>query len=326
MDTNALTRTSETLPAGLQNAITLWADATTDATSRRRADLLRDKRRCATLFFSSVQKPVQLVTALDVKAWQAELEDAGLAPATVYAMVSRVSSFYKWALQDATLAERLHHNPVDLARPKAPKAYQNESAKALDIQDAAELLSIVRDASQHSIVGKRDLAITLLFFATGMRRSEVIRLRWRDVKINGTIRIRARVKGGDYREREVADKRCKDALLDYLRASGRLDKMTPDAPLWVAHDRAGNYTGHQLTGHAYAKRLKRYGVLAGIGDDIHIHQTRHTVAHIVGEQSGVKAAQEVLGHRHESTTRVYLDTITVQKDTTSTDILNALDA
>ena len=324
-DTNALTTPGERLPAGLHNAIALWANKSTRPTSARRRDLLRDKTRAVTSFFEYVQRPVQLATALDVAAWQAHLEGQGLAASTVYARCSRVSSFYRWAMDSAELGEHIHHNPVDLARPPAPRAYQNDSAKALDVQDAAELLAVTRDAAEHGVVGKRDHAILLLFFATGLRRSEVLRLRWRDVKLNGTVQLRARVKGGDYRWRAVDDTRVRDAILDYLRASGRLQGMTPDSPLWTSHDRSGLHVGHQLTGHAYAARLKKYAVLAGIGD-VHIHMTRHTVARMVGEDDGVKAAQEILGHRHESTTRVYLDTIRVQKDRHSTRILDALDA
>jgi len=90
-----------------------------------------------TAFFTFTQKPPQLVTPIDVKTWQAALEDQGLAPASVYAKVSRVSSWFRWALEDETLRETLHANPVALARPKA---YQNESAQALTDDEARELL------------------------------------------------------------------------------------------------------------------------------------------------------------------------------------------
>lgn len=60
----------------------------------------------------------------------------------------------------------------------------------------------------------------------------------------------ARVKGGDYVGREIADPRVKDALLDYLRASGRLGTMDAETPLWNSHDRTRLHTGDQLTGRA----------------------------------------------------------------------------
>jgi len=88
------------------------------------------------------------------------------------------------------------------------------------------LLSVVKaKADAGDIVGKRDYAPLLFFFATDMRRSEVMCLRWGDVKINDTVNITARVKGGDYVGREIADPRVKSALLEYLRSSGRLGTM-----------------------------------------------------------------------------------------------------
>jgi len=327
MDTpNALQTTGSTLPTGLQNAIMLWADATTDATSRRRHDLLRDKTRAVASFFRRAGKPAQLVTALDVKEWQAQLEAADLAPATVYARISRLSSFYRWALEDEALGQAIGHNPVDLARPKAPKAYQTEATQALADEQVRELLSVVRDAARRSVVGKRDLAMLLMYLGTGWRRAEVARLRWRDVRINGVLYVRTIVKGGEYTEREIADRRVRDALLDYLKASGRLAGMQADDPLWTAHDRSGLHTGTALTSHAFVKNLKRYAQLAGI-DAMHLHQTRHTYARIVAEETGsIVETQDALGHKNASTTRVYVNRIAVKKDKHSSDVLDRFGA
>ena len=317
--------TKMALPPALQNAVDLWANATTDADSHRRADLVRMKTRSVGAFFSFVGVEPGRVTPLDVHRWQAHLEDQGLSAATVYARVSRVSSWYRWALEDAALSEVIHHNPVALARPKAPKAYQTESTKALSTEDAGALLATVKAHAARSLVGKRDYALQLFYFATGMRRAEVIGLRWQDVRINGTVTLTGKIKGGRYRERQVDDTRVRDALLDYLKASGRLDTMTPDAPLWTAHDRTGKNTGTPLSSHAFAKNLKKYARWANIGD-IHLHQTRHTVARLVAERDGIGAAREILDHEHESTTRVYVDRITTKKDKHSRDILDTLGA
>jgi hypothetical protein len=47
-----------------------------------------------------VRKHPALVTPIDARTWQAELEAQGLAPAIVCAVVSRVASFYTWAMED----------------------------------------------------------------------------------------------------------------------------------------------------------------------------------------------------------------------------------
>jgi integrase len=323
---NALLAADRDPAIALQNAISLWADARTDPESARRHDLLRDKTKAVASFFSYVGKHPAQVTALDVKAWQAELERSGLSASTIYARVSRVSSFYEWALGDPDLCQEIPRNPVHLARPKAPRAYQTESTQALSDEEVKALLSVVKArADVGDTVGKRDYALLLFFFATGMRRSEVMRLRWGDVKINDTVTITARVKGGDYVGREIADPRVKDALLDYLRVSGRLVTVDAETSLWTSHDRTKLHSGDPLTGHAFAKRIKMYARWAGIGD-IHLHQTRHTFARWVSESTGsIIETQDALGHKHAATTRVYVQRVAVKRDRHSTTILDRLD-
>ena len=133
------------------------------------------------------------------------------------------------------------------------------------------------------------------------------------MRINDIITLTGGVKGGDYVAREVADPTVRDALVDYLTASGRLDRMKAESPLWTRHDRAGK-PGSPLTSHAFVKNLKRYAQQAGI-DDIHLHQTRHTYARIVAEETGsITETQDALGHKNLATTRVYVQRVAVKKD------------
>jgi integrase/recombinase XerD len=302
---------NDNLNAKLAPVISLWADHVTDANTPRRLDILRDKSNAVLDFFSFADKAPAQVTPLDVKTWQAELEAKGLAPATVYARISRISSFYNWAMEH----DQAQHNPVDLARPKAPKAYQTESTQALADEEIIALLKVVKTkADSDDIVGKRDYALLLFYLTTGMRRREVIQLTWSDVKINGIITLATKVKGGEYVNREVSDPSVKTALLDYLESSGRLAEMMPGSPLWTAHDRTGQNTGKPLTSHGFVKNLKRYAQAAGL-DDIHLHQTRHTFARVVSEETGsIVETQDALGHKNAATTRVYVQRIGVKKD------------
>jgi integrase len=307
-------------PDAIVDAVALWADARTDPASDRRLDLLRDKRIAVSDFFAHVGKHPAQVTPLDVKTWQAELEAQGLAPATVYAKISRVSSFYEWAMESVELAQVIRSNPVKLARPKAPKAYQTEGTQALDDDEVRALVQVIKKrADSGSIVGKRDLAMLLLYLLTGMRRREVAQLRWGNVKISDIITLTGEVKGGDYVAREVVDPAARDALVEYLRASGRLGEMNAESPLWTRHDRAGN-PGDPLTSHAFVKNLKRYAREAGIAD-IHLHQIRHTFARIVAEETGsINETQDALGHKNPATTRLYVQRISVKRDKTSSKV------
>ena len=316
--------------AALRNAVSLWAEASTRTESNRRHDLLRDKFHAllsdghdgtAAGFFVCVQKAIDQVTPLDVKAWQAYLEDMGLAHASVYARISRLSSFYNWLMDEPSFKGRIRVNPVELARPRAPHAYQSEKTRALSDDDARTLLAEVQAAAlDGDLSARRDYALLRFYFATGKRRSEIINLRWRDLHLSDeAIIIHSLEKGGLYRATEINDPGVRAALFAYLKASERWDErknaplMEADSPLWLRHDRAAK--GQQpVTSHGFVKALKQYAKKAGLGN-FHLHQTRHTVARLVGEESGDLAeVQTVLGHQNIATTRVYLDRVQVKRD------------
>ena len=80
-----------------------------------------------------------------------------------------------------------------------------------------------------------------------------------------------------------------------LKQKGR----TPEAP---------------LTSHGFVKSLKHYAAAAGL-THIHLHQTRHTFARILGEEAdSLFEVQKELGHRSIATTQVYPDKVTRKKD------------
>ena len=81
----------------------------------------------------------------------------------------------------------------------------------------------------------------------------------------------------------------------------------------------------QLSSWSFVENLKRYAREAGIGK-IHLHQTRHTFARMVAKRSGsLSETQDALGHRHASTTRIYVDSIAIKTDKYSQHILEALE-
>jgi integrase len=87
-------------------------------------------------------------------------------------------------------------------------------------------------AEQDDIIAKRDLALPLWYLMTGMRRSEVISVRGKDIDLkDGRIIVRGKVKGGTYVGREITDPDLRTAVVDYLTASRRLHALIGEAPL-----------------------------------------------------------------------------------------------
>lgn len=323
MDTSghntALQTRESDLQVALRDAVSLWASATTSE-SGRRSDLLRDKQRIVLSFFRHTRKLPSEVEPGDVQQWLRELEGKGISSGTTYQHACLLSSFYSWAIRDPEIGQHLRSNPARLARPKAPKPYQTESVKSMSDEEVQQLVKTVRRrALEGDLVGKRDYALLLLYLATGLRRSEVISLRGKDIHLDETLILAYRAKGGDYRSREVREPQVKEALLDYLTASGRMHALKTDAPLWTRHDRAGQ-PGEALSSHCFVKNLKKYAHEAGV-NDFHLHRTRHTFARIVSEFTGdITATQNALDHQNRSTTRVYVQRIAVKRDLYSSEI------
>jgi site-specific recombinase XerD len=301
--------------AALRSAIQFWAEGSTRAETFDRPSKLHGKIQAVSGFFAFSGKHPGEVSPEDVRSWRSHLESLGQKPATVYARVSRVSAFFKWLMADPQLGQHICSNPAAQVRPRHPQPYQSESVKALSDEEMNRLLSVVKaKADAGAIVAKRDYALLLFFFLTGLRRNEVISLRGKDLeRKEGRLVIKYRRKGGKFVGREVGDDSVYAALFDYLAASGRTNVLGSERPLWTRHDRAGK-PGAPLSSRSFAENLKVYAREAGI-DDIHVHQTRHTYARIVAEETGsYLEAQEALDHENVATTRVYVQRITVKKD------------
>ena len=301
--------------ATIRNAVSLWAEQNTRPETLARSEKLRDKVSAVISLFDFSGKHPGDLTPEDVSRWREAMESRGLKPATVYARVSRVSAFYRWLMSDPQLSRFIRGNPAAQARPRYPRPYQSESTKAISDEEMNALLAAAKSVAESgSVVGKRDYALLLFYFLTGLRRSEVIGLRGKDLDFkDGSLVIKYRRKGGKFTAREVSDPAAYEALKAYLEATGRQNVLESERPLWTRHDRAGK-PGAPLTSRALVDNLKAYARQAGLAH-FHLHQTRHTYARIVAEETGsFLEAQEALDHENQATTRVYVQRITVKAD------------
>lgn len=305
----------------IAKAILYWAEVVSDATSPRRSDLIRIKRNAMADFLKFAGKRIDEIGPEEVRAWRVALEHQGLQASTIYTRLSFVSSFFEWALQEPLLAQIIRFNPVQLVRPKAPKPYQSRAIKALNDEELNALHQTLQaQATPENLVGLRDYALWLFFITSGLRRSEVLSLRGCDVEfIEEGLRLTVRLKGGDYSIRQIVELSVRDALEEYLRQSQRFTIISKhiDAPIWLRHDRGSEACEKQLplAPWSFARQMKKYAKLAGIKGRFHLHQTRHTFARLVAEDtSSLSETQEALGHRNLNTTRIYVQRVGIKAD------------
>jgi len=173
--------------------------------------------------------------------------------------------------------------------------------------EMSELLSAPDDAP----LGRRDRAMLELFYASGLRLSELAGLDLEDANLSARM-VRVLGKGG--RQRLVPFNRTtatairtylKDRELLVQNARGRRVTSTrprsPERePLFV------NYRGTRLSVRSVDRLVRAYVAATNARPDISPHALRHSFAtHLLQRGADLRAIQELLGHSRLSTTQRY---------------------
>jgi integrase/recombinase XerC len=153
---------------------------------------------------------------------------------------------------------------------------------------------------------RRDRAILELFYASGIRLSELAGLDVDDVNLPGQM-VRVLGKGG--KQRLVPfNKTTASAIRAYLKdrqmlvrdRAGAGGENRADLPLFV------NYRGTRLTVRSIDRLVRRYVMTSGTRRGISAHALRHSFAtHLLQRGADLRAIQELLGHARLSTTQRY---------------------
>jgi len=232
-----------------------------------------------------------------LRGFLGELNRRGLARRTIARKVSAVRSFLRFLHRE----EIIDANPARTVRsPKLERTLPGWLTRA-EIErlfDAAELRS-----AEGGFRGVRDHAVVELFYATGMRLSELQAL---DTGSIDLIAEQARVMGKGRKERILPIGRAAAAAL--RRYELRRREVVGRDP----RDRAALFMserGRRLSNRQLQNIVKRF--LAAAADDagLSTHSLRHSFAtHLLDAGADLMAVKELLGHASLSTTRIYTHT------------------
>ncbi|HSG01179.1 MAG TPA: tyrosine recombinase XerC [Vicinamibacterales bacterium] len=164
--------------------------------------------------------------------------------------------------------------------------------------------------------GRRDRAILELFYASGLRLSELADLDLDDINLAGRV-VRVRGKGG--KERLVPFNRsAAEALRAMVADHGRAtsprraasrgaSKATASArQARVRHPLFLNLRGGRLSSRSVDRIVRKHVRQAAIAQGISPHALRHTFAtHLLQAGADLRVIQELLGHARLSTTQRY---------------------
>jgi len=165
-----------------------------------------------------------------------------------------------------------------------------------------EIFQLIETPDQRTFLGLRDRAILEIFYATGIRVSELVSLNYDD--LNQELRF-IKVKGKGNKERIVPfGKKAAEALKEYLE---KLEE-TKRVKHWDI-DQNGiflNRNGGRLTVRGIRKIVDKHIRKSAIARHVSPHTLRHTLAtHLLDGGADLRVIQELLGHVSLSTTQKY---------------------
>ncbi len=228
---------------------------------------------------------VQEVTHQMVRSWLAELMEHEVTPRSVNRKLTTLKSFFRYLIRDGSILV----NPM--AKVTSPKM-----AKRLPVFVEKEKMELVFTEVDFGggYPGMRDRLIVELFYATGMRLSELVGLKEADVDLHaGTIK--------------VLGKRNKERLIPL----GNSVKELIQAYLAEKKEFNSDYLFLTDKGRRIYPRMVHRIVTGILGKVTTLgkrspHVLRHTFAtHLLNNGADLNAVKELLGHANLSATQIY---------------------
>ena len=242
--------------------------------------------------------PLFGLTEKDVEAW---LATGKRSDATKLSYRDRVRIFCGWCVGERLLKV----NPLPKRKPVGKAARTKSLPRFLSEGEEARLVRTVEAEAllQPGIGGGNRWLLDLVRFAlgTGLRRGELLNLRWGDLDLlAGSVHVRNR---------------------DGFTTKSGQERVVPlaGAALAVVRELAGARVGEDPSAHVFtgvgggpvnpdylSKRFSHYRRLAGLPGQLHFHSLRHTYAsRLVQSGASVYKVQALLGHSNVKTTQQY---------------------
>ncbi len=262
--------------------------------ARRLADHTLESYRRDLLIFgryaAGASLAIESVTLADLERAVRDLMARGYSPRSVARLVAAIRGFYKFLVLD----RRVTSSPAEDLR--APRAWP-QLPTYLSADDVDRLLDAPDGATPR---GVRDRALIEVLYATGLRVSELVRLRLADINLDAGYLTCV---GKGSKERVVPLGASAVGWVRRYLAGPRLEILAGRTSPWLF---VSGPRGAPFSRVGFWKLLKRYGTGAGIVRDLTPHVVRHSFAtHLLERGADLRAIQMMLGHADLSSTQIY---------------------
>ncbi len=233
---------------------------------------------------------VDNITREDIRNFLMDLKDKKLSVNSIARNLICIKSFFKYLINERIIKDDI------TAVLESPKLWK----KLPDTLSIEEVDKIILKANFKNRQGIRDKAILEVLYGTGMRVSEAVNLKLRDINFEVGF-LKCKGKGQKERIVPFGDK-AKTAIKRYLKeARPKFILKKRDVPeIFLSR------LGRPISRVSIWKMIKTYTRKANIKKNITPHTLRHSFAtHMLEGGADLRVVQELLGHADISTTQVY---------------------
>ena len=237
---------------------------------------------------SKNKKRITEIKKIDTSQYISYLFSQNLKSTSVNRKISSLKTFFNFLLKK----KLINANPfADQIMPKKPISLP----KSISEDDVVKLLDAPKP---DSLIGLRDKAMLELLYASGVRISELVNIKFSDLDLERNI---IKVFGKGSKERLVPfgedAAQCISAYIDERKKNKDLASIKY---IFL------NNRGTKISRHAFWHRLKEYCLEIGLKQDISPHTLRHAFAtHLLNRGADLRSVQVLLGHSDLSTTQIY---------------------
>jgi integrase/recombinase XerD len=226
-----------------------------------------------------------------LRAFLARLEREGLRPTTRARYTTTLRRFFGYLVREGIRTD----NPAELlGRPRSRRTLPR-------FLTLGEVEALLEAPDTSSPLGIRDRALLEVMYGSGLRVSETVGLRTRDLDLRERA-LHVRGKGEKVRWVPLTEP-ARKWVARYVR------EVRPELSSRVRSDSGVlflNVRGRPLSRVWVWKMLQRYAWRAGIRPPLHPHMLRHSFAtHLLSRGMDLRTLQMLLGHASLSTTQVY---------------------
>ncbi len=233
--------------------------------------------------------PLPDVGTDELAAFLVQRKADGLRAASLRITTVHLKVFFRWLAGKGNLAM----DPAEPLLAPRPDLILPETLHA------PELVKLLESIDPAQPLGRRDLAMLELFYSSGLRLSELCKLRFEMVDFEDAF-LRITGKGGKTRVVRVGRKAL-EAISNYL-ANERPGLVTRKTSSHVFI----SVRGGALSPDRVRQIVKERAKMAGIDQNVYPHLLRHSFAtHLLEGGADLRVIQELLGHADISTTQIY---------------------